>query len=204
VHADTWAAGKGGDSLSLPETLKLEVKAPRGSSYQLSERDIAGIMPDGFLIALLGDRRLRGPRWAIVKASHLSPGSRTAQQLVDCEVVDDASVMLNLGWSNWILDATAWSSLLELGTAGVRARMAWCRMHHPPRQSVAKGSIREAKLVDSLDAFRACVDKIAKSDTAAQQEGSIHQVLLEDVIQQSGYKIVENPVGVPDIVALRS
>jgi len=191
--------------LSLPKTLKLEVKAPRSTRYQLSARDIAGITPDGFLVALLTDRRLRGPRWVVVPAAQLSVGNASAKELAASEFAGSLAEMLNRGWSDWILDQSAWERLLEEGTSGVRSRMAWCRSQHPPRQNSATGLVREAKIVEALDALRMSIDNAVIGRSGAQQEGSIHQILLEDVIQLNGYKIIENPVGVPDIQAqLRS
>jgi hypothetical protein len=191
--------------LILPRTLKLEVKAPRSGEYHLSARDIAGITPDGFLVALISERSLAGPRWTVVPANHLSIGTATGRSLLESEVKGSLSDVLNRGWSDWVLDRAAWGKLLEEGASGVRSRIAWCREHHPPRASAATGRLRETRVADALDALRLVIDRLVTADSGAQQEGSIHQVLLEDVLQLNGYLIVENPVGVPDIRAeLRS
>lgn len=187
----------------LPETLKLEVKAPRAPLYQLSARDIAGITPDGFLAALTVDRLLRGPRWIVVPCAQLTVGSSKASDLADSEVLDSVGQMLNQGWSDWILDDESIEKLLAEGTAGVRGRIEWCRAQHSPRRNATSGVLRETKLLTALTAFRKRIDEIAVGGTGAQQEGGIHQVLLEDVIEMNGYSIVRNPIGVPDIQAQR-
>jgi hypothetical protein len=110
---------------------------------------------------------------------------------------------LNHGWSNWILDRESWAMLLEPGNSGVGERVAWCRREHPPRANLTEGTLREVKLAEALAASRASLDVAAAGESGSQVEGQVHQTLLGDVLQQVGYEVTLNPVGVPDIVAKR-
>ena len=103
-----------------------------------------------------------------------------------------------------MLDQAACGRLLAEAGPVTRERVQWCRAHHPPNPNKSVSQLRNARLGRCLAAFEAAVDQRSQHDRGAQQEGSIHQLLLEDVLTQAGYRIVPNAVGVPDITAVRS
>jgi hypothetical protein len=187
-----------------PRELRIEVKTSRSGSFQIGERDIDGIGPGGHVAALLTDRLLHGPRWVLVPARTLQSRGYGEKELADGAEDRDLVVEINRGWSDWVLDRDAWEKLLEPGILDVAARITWCRRQHPPRAHQSRGNVRETKLHSALAALRARIDDVAAGDTGAQLEGQFHQSLLGDVLEQAGFDVTLNPVGVPDIVATRT
>lgn len=185
----------------LPSELCLEVKTSRSGTIPIGERDLDGVGPSGYVVALLNDRLLHGPRWVLVRAVGLQARGYDERQLSELAESSPLADPLNAGWSDWILDSQLCSRLFEAGTTGVAARVAWCRVEHPPRAHQSSGALREVKVAAALQEFRARIDAAASGGTGSQIEGQIHQSLLCDVIEQMGYAITPNPVGVPDIVA---
>jgi hypothetical protein len=187
----------------LPGEVRLEVKTSRSGTLPIGKRDLIGVGPTGYVIALLNDRILHGPRWVLVRAAGLRARTYDDRQLAELAEASPLAEELNQGWSDWILDREAWSRLLEVGTTGVAERVVWCRSEHPPRTQQSTGAVREMKLASALQEFRGRIDVAAPGGTGSQIEGQIHQALLGDVLEQIGYAITPNPVGVPDIVAKR-
>jgi len=187
----------------LPDEIRLEVKTSRLGTIPIGERDLVGVGPTGHVIALLNDRKLYGPRWVLVRATGLQSRTYSEAQLAELAEASELDAQLNQGWSDWILDREAWSRLFESGTTGVAERVVWCRGEHPPRAHQFTGAMREIKLDAALQEFRTRIDATVPGGTGAQIEGQIHQALLGDVLQQIGYAITPNPIGVPDIVAKR-
>ncbi|MHC4548624.1 MAG: hypothetical protein ACYTEZ_07585 [Planctomycetota bacterium] len=187
----------------LPAALKLEVKTSRAGKLTLDARDLAGITPDGYLAALLTERLAHGPCWVVVPRRGLHPGTYLDLELHGLREPGQLEALLNQGWSDWILDEEAWRCVLAEGVTQPAARIAWCRKEHPPRRNRSAGALRESKLFRKLEEFRAAVDAAAEaqSGSGARAEGQLHQVLLEDVLTDLGYKILPNRVGVPDICA---
>ena len=185
----------------FPGEIRVEVKTSRSGTIPIGTRDLEGVGPAGYVIALLNDRFLRGPRWVMARARGLQARSYDEASLA--EVAEPSALVegLNQGWSDWILDRDAWSRLFEAGSTGVAERVVWCRVEHPPRLIQLAGAVREMKLAAALAEFRARLDEVAPGGNGSQIEGQIHQALLGDVLQQMGYEITPNPVGVPDIVA---
>ena len=98
-----------------PNQLKSEVKTSRDNQHKLSERDLAGIRPDGYTTVLIGGRVHHGPRWILLPASLLTPGGfseSTLSQLGE-GVQPDLCDRINLIWSDWILDESVWRKLFE-------------------------------------------------------------------------------------------
>lgn len=187
----------------LPGEVHLEVKTSRSGTIPIGDRDLVGVGPAGYVIVLLNDRLLHGPRWVLVRAVGLQARTYDERQLSELAEPAPLAVEINQGWSDWILDREAWSRLLEAGTTGVADRVVWCRSEHPPRAQQSTGALREVKLAAALQEFRGRIDAAAPGGTGSQIEGQIHQALLCDVLEQIGYAITPNPVGVPDIVAKR-
>ncbi|HEV2045635.1 MAG TPA: hypothetical protein VGQ95_03455 [Chthoniobacterales bacterium] len=190
-------------SESWPNPLKLEVKSSRSTTHQLSERDLDGINPDGFAAVLITDRWLKGPRWVLCPAQFLRPGGHNDKELAAVAETNQADLCgkLNRIWSNWILDESVWSKLFLQDHMKIKAAIKWCLQHHPPRQNKSKGNLHEGRLADALDRFRSALDKFLSAETGPKQEGFIHQYLLGDALEQLGYELTENPIGVPDIRA---
>jgi len=188
---------------SWSNPLKVEVKSSRSTTHQLSERDLDGIAPDGFAAVLITARLLKGPRWVLCPAHVLTPGGHDDKELaVLAETVQaDLCTNLNRIWSNWILDESVWNKLFLQDHMKIKAAIKWCLRQHPPRENQCKGNLREGKLADALDRFRSALDKFLSAETGPKQEGFIHQYLLGDALEQLGYELTENPIGVPDINA---
>lgn len=187
----------------LPVEVRLEVKTSRSGTIPIGDRDLVGVGPNGYVIALLNDRLLHGPRWVLVRAVGLQARTYDERQLAELAEPSPLAEGLNRWWSDWILDREAWSRLFEAGTTGVAERVVWCRTEHPPRTQQSMGALREVKLAAALQEFRGRIDAASTGVTGSQIEGQIHQALLGDVLEQIGYAITPNPVGVPDIVAKR-
>jgi len=183
--------------------IRLEMKTSRAGSIPIGQRDLDGVGPAGYLIVLLNDRLLHGPRWVLARARGLHARTYAESQLADLAEASFLADGLNQRWSDWILDRDVWSRLFEAGSTGVAERVIWCRTEHPPRENQSTGALREMKLSTALDAFRARLDAVAPGGNGSQIEGLIHQALLADVLGQMDYEVTSNPVGVPDIVAKR-
>jgi hypothetical protein len=183
--------------------LSLEVKTSRSGGLQIGERDIDGIGPSGYVVVLLTDRMLHGPRWILIPARGIQAKGYSEAELA--ESADEGGIVreLNRGWSDWILDREAWARVLEPGVTRIPERIRWCRREHPPRVNLTSDNLREVKLAEALAAFRDRIDQVATGGSGAQAEGQLHQTLLGDVLEQMGYEVTVNPVGVPDIVAKR-
>jgi len=186
----------------LPPSLRLEVKTSRSGRVALSARDLAAVGPDGAVCVLLGGGTLRAPRWAVVPARLLAPGSRGEEELARLAEEGPLAAGLNRRWADWLLDAKALELLFAAGVKAVRERVRWCRKPGQPREDRSPGVVREIRLTRALEALRSRLDELAR-DNAPQLEGQVHQALLEDALESMGYAVVENPVGVPDITATR-
>lgn len=189
----------------IPETpreLRIEVKTSRSGGFQIGPRDIDGIGPGGYVAALLNDRLLHGPRWVLLPGRGLLPMGYDERGFAELEAAPELALSINRGWSDWILDRESWGQLLSEGAQNAAARIPWCRREHAPRMHQGQGNLREVKLDAALAAFRARLDEVAAGESGAQIEGQVHQALLGDVLEQLGYEVTLNPVGVPDIVAV--
>lgn len=186
-----------------PSELRLEVKSSRVGSYVLSERDLDGPGPGGFVVGLINDRLLRGPRWVLVPVRVLQARSYSETEFNVAATLADLAERLNEEWSTWILDRVAWERLFEPGATGIAERIRWCRRENPPRRNQSRGNVRETRLDAAFQEFRARLDQAATGESGSQVEGQVHQALLKDGLEQLGYVVLQNPVGVPDIVATR-
>lgn len=188
---------------SLPEKIVIEVKFSRASVYTLGERDLEGIKPDGHVAVLIENRLLKGPRWVLVPFSQLSDGSSEEQELCDAgqDVLPEITKVLNAFWSNFILDAKMGKLLLGQSVS-IQEASKWCLKNHVPRQSAFAGAVRESRLKAALDKFRKGVDEKCE-DNGPQQEGFVHQYVLAQGLKELDYQVTVNPIGVPDIKALR-
>jgi hypothetical protein len=186
------------------DDIRLEVKTSRSDSFPITARDLEGPGPDGYVAALLTSRRLHGPRWVLVPVRRMSARAYGDKEMAELAAPSRLVDEINLGWSDWLLDATAFARLLEEGIPGLPARVPWCRREHPPHRHGARGNVRELKLWEALASARAAIDGASAAESGAQAEGQVHQALLEDVLAQLGYRVLPNPVGVPDIVATRA
>src|SRR5215472_14253334 len=110
-----------------PAQLKIEVKTSRDRQHQLSERDLAGIRPDGYAAILIGDRVCRGPRWIFVPASLLSAGGRDEPTICQLEdhMLAGLCEKINLSWSDWILDESVWRRLFEQQHMELLSALDW-------------------------------------------------------------------------------
>jgi hypothetical protein len=191
---------------SWPSPLKLEVKISRTTQHSLSKRDLEGITPNGYAAVLITERLQRGPRWVLLPVSQLKQGGYTDAEL--CQLADSSQAELcrelNRIWSNWILDESVWTKLLAQDHMMIKAAIEWCLQQHPPRVNQSSGNLRENKLAAALQCFRAKLDEFLTSEKGPQQEGFIHQYLLAHALETIGYEPTVNPVGVPDISAVRS
>lgn len=187
---------------TYPSQLKIEVKTSRDSQHELSERDLDGIKPDGYAAVLVTERLYHGPRWVLVPGSHLSPGSHADSDLDQLarNVLPDLTAALNRFWSNWIMDDSVWQRIFAQQNMPLLAALDWCLQNHPPRSNQSQGNLREGRLVDALALFRDALDKFVETK-GPQQEGFVHQRLLACALEQLGYRLNENPIGVPDILA---
>ena len=189
-----------------PESLKLEVKVSRTTKHQLSERDLKGIAPDGYAAILITGRLQHGPRWVLLPARQLQPGGYNdadLSRLADT-IQPELCNELNKTWSNWILDESVWSKLLQQDHMKIKGAIEWCLKSHPPRVNKTGGNLRENRLAEALQRFRSRLDAfLLPSDNSAQQEGFIHQYLLAHALEKIGYAATVNPVGVPDIAAVK-
>lgn len=187
----------------LPAEIRIEVKTSRGQDFVLTDRDFEGIRPHGHAAILIGSTRHKGPRWILVPASRIDPGTHTEATLVHTseETPGPAAVVsaVNLAWSNWILDREVQAKLFSQGNMAVKDAIKWCLERHPARMSKYEGHVRQAKLAAALMDFRAELDSFLGNENGPQQEGQIHQYVLEDSLQRLGYVAVNNPTGVPDI-----
>jgi uncharacterized protein YjiS (DUF1127 family) len=193
----------------LPAEIRIEVKTARGQDFHLTQRDFEGIRPHGFAAILINSTRLHGPRWILVPATRLDPGTHADTTLV--RTSEDSSgpaavvSAINLSWSNWILDREVRRKLLAQDNMALKDAVKWCLERHPARTSNYQGHVRQAKLADALSDFRTDLDSFLGNENGPQQEGQIHQYILESSLQDLGYAAVNNPTGVPDIHArLRS
>lgn len=190
--------------LELPTPLRLEVKTSRGQAIDVAPRDLAGIGPAGFLVALLNERALGGPRWATIAAAHLRPATLSERELARAESVGPFASALNIHWGDWILDRSAWTRILERGVEALANSVNFARQHHPPRRSRLTGNVRETALAFALRALREGLDQASSAEQGPKAEGRFHQSILCDVLGTLGYRnIVNNPIGVPDITAER-
>ena len=189
-----------------PESLKLEVKVSRTTKHQLSERDLKGIAPDGYAAILITRRLQHGPRWVLLPARQLQPrgyNDADLSRLADT-IQPELCNELNKTWSNWILDESVWSKLLQQDHMKIKGAIEWCLKSHPPRVNKTGGNLRENRLAEALQRFRSRLDAfLLPSDNSAQQEGFIHQYLLAHALEKIGYAATVNPVGVPDIAAVK-
>jgi len=186
-----------------PNQLKIEVKTSRDNQHKLSERDLAGIRPDGYTAVLIGGRVHHGPRWILLPASLLTPGGfsqSTLSQLGE-GVQPDLCDRINLIWSDWILDESVWCKLFEQHHMELQAALDWCLQNHSARRNQSTGNVREGRLADALSRFRDDLDRFVGSN-GAQQEGFVHQRILGHALQRLGYRLTSNPIGVPDILAV--
>jgi len=190
---------------ALPRHLKIEVKSSRNSDYQLSQRDIDGIMPDGYGAILLTSRDLQGPRWVFVHARELAVGANqeTALAVAARDVQAPASLndSLNSSWSDWILDEDVQDVLFSQKSMPLRDAVSWCLESRRPRACRLTGAPRATRLARALERFRARIDDFLESGAGAQEEGQVHQSVLRDAVARLGYRVVNNPIGVPDIEA---
>ena len=185
----------------IPPALDVEVKTSRGSGFQLSVRDLDGIRRGGHLAALIVSRVLGGPRWALVGGERLSAGGFADQDLAALEARSDVAAAIDAGWADWILDRDTWQPLAEHGFRNARETVAWIRHERPPRPRSIESATRESALSRALAAFRTVIDETCGAEHGPRMEGQVHQALIEDVLRQLGYEIVENPIGIPDIRA---
>jgi len=189
----------------LPAEIRIEVKTSRGQDFTLSDRDLKGIRPHGFAAILINSTRHKGPRWILVPATRIDPGTHTEATLVRTskEAPGPAAVVsaINLAWSNWILDREVRAKLLAQDNMAPKDAIRWCLGRHPARASKYEGNVRQAKLAAALTDFRADLDAFLGNENGPQQEGQIHQYVLEDSLEHLGYAAINNPTGVPDIHA---
>ena len=187
---------------SWPSPLKIEVKTSRDALHQLSERDLDGIRPGGFAAVLLTDRLYHGPCWVLVPVNSLTPGGYPDRILHELAHGTEPTLVtiLNRFWSNWILDDSVWEKVFAQSQLSLQVALDWCLQHHRPRDNQSPGNLREGRLADALGRFREALDRFVKSN-GPQQEGFVHQRLLGHALEQLGYKLNENPIGVPDISA---
>ena len=190
----------------LPRELKVEVKTSRNQSFALSDRDLEGIKPDGFAAILVDSPRNHGPRWILVEGRRLTACTHDEESLLQAEQ-DGSSPMqvvaaINRIWSNWILDREAWHKLFQQQNMPLNKAVKWMLETHPLKQNRATAAVREMKLGQALTEFRQGLDKFLANEQAAQQEGQVHQYILEHAIQQLGYDVTNNPIGVPDFNAV--
>jgi hypothetical protein len=194
--------------LDLPAEIRIEVKTSRGQDFTLSERDFEGIRPHGFAAILINSTRHDGPRWILLPATRIEPGMHTEATLVRTseEAPGPGKVVeaINFAWSNWILDREVQAKLFAQANMATKDAIRWCLERHPARQSRYEGHTRQAKLASALTGFREGLDDFLGNENGPQQEGQIHQYILEDSLQHLGYVAVNNPTGVPDIHARRS
>ena len=205
------------EGAALPPEIRLEVKTSRSGVIPVSARDLAGVAdaPGGYLAALVNDRLLHGPRWVLVPVALMQARGWSEAELVEVASASLSDGMglalltegLNRRWSDWILDQRGWERILGAGTTGIAARVAWCRREHPPRVHAFTGAVREGKLAAALVTLRERIDIASPAGEAgagSQVEGQLHQGLLAHVLEEMGYEVTINPVGVPDIVAISS
>jgi hypothetical protein len=189
----------------LPARVTIEVKTSRGTDLALSKRDIEGIAPDGFAAFLITSRVLGGPRWVLVCSRLLAPGAISEGEAVDLADADRAPESLidslNATWSNWVLDPGPREVALAQRTMTLQESIRWCIAEHPARHSSLSGAVRAGKLARALAVLRRRLDDVAEADTGPQQEGFVHQILLEHGFRTLGYEVTSNPVGVPDFDA---
>jgi len=190
---------------SLPRHLAIEVKTSRSGDFTLGQRDIDGVLPDGHVAFLIEARRLGGPRWLLAPARKLSPRSYdepTLDRLADGSApIQEVVSVLNARWSDWILDRDVQELLFEQDAMKFKDAMRWCLTRHPARRSRFSGAIREGKLAAALVAFRALLDPNAAGSSGPQLEGYVHQYILQDAFTSLGYRVTNNPIGVPDFDA---
>jgi len=189
---------------AMPEHLRIEVKTSRTSTFILSARDIEGITPGGFAAILLTERRFRGPRWILAPAHLLQPGANSQEALA--AAAEEGRVQLltdpiNTFWSNWILDAGIHEILFRQKNMSLQEAVRWCLGNNVPRENNTSGAVRETKLVEALEKFRSALDTSVESGNGSQQEGFVHQCLLEHAFRGLGYDVTNNPIGVPDFDA---
>lgn len=184
---------------ALPAWLWLEIKTTRREYFVLDQRDLAGVLPDGHIVALVTPRRLGGPRWIVVPATRLAPGTIQPDELVALAVETELADGLQRGWSDWLLDADVRKRLAQGGAGGLRQRVRWCRSEHPPRTHKGTPSVREVRVDAALTELRAELEHGLAG--GSQVEGQLHQILIEDALAQLGYEILPNPIGVPDVRA---
>lgn len=186
----------------FPERLLIEVKTSRVGNFSISDRDLAPLDKDGFLCALLPDRKIGGPIWAFVPRDLIQPGTFDQAELFERHVNSMLSEAVQQGWSNWLLNQKSIEHVLKSG-AQSNGSVEWVRTHHPPPENSSKGLIRQLKTREALDKLHEQIDDAFSEEIGSQMEGKLHQYLLEDVMMQIGYKIVHNDPGVPDINATR-
>lgn len=186
-----------------PNQLKIEVKTSRDDQHKLSERDLAGVRPDGYTAVLIGGRVHHGPRWILAPASLLKPGSfsETGLSQLGEGVQPDLCDRINLIWSDWILDESVWGKVFEQHHMALLAALDWSLQNNPVRHNQSIGNMREVRLADALSRFRDGLDHFVGSN-GAQQEGFVHQRILGHALQRLGYRLTSNPIGVPDISAV--
>ena len=134
------------------------------------------------------------------------PGGHSDDALAQLDDPSQADLCqaLNRYWSNWILDEAMWAKFLAQGQMGLQDALEWCLRQEQARLNRSSGNIRESKLADALQRFRAALDRFLTDVNGPQQEGFIHQKLLAHALTTIGYTLTENPIGVPDITASRN
>lgn len=187
----------------FPAALKIEVKTARDTRHQLSERDLNGIRPDGYAAILLTERLHHGPRWVLVPVALLTAGCHTDADIASLarDVLPELTAAINRFWSNWILDENLRDRLFAQIPMKLREALDWCLTNHVPRENRSTGNMREGRLASALADFRTSLDRFVGVN-GPQQEGFVHQSLLAQALISLGYRLNENPVGVPDISAI--
>jgi hypothetical protein len=189
----------------LPAEIRIEVKTSRSQGFTFTDRDLEGIRPDGHAAILIDSTRHNGPRWILVPATRIDPGTHTESTLVRTseETPGPNTVVsaINSAWSNWILDREVRRRLFKQANMPAKDAIKWCLERHPARTSKYEGHVRQAKLAAALTEFRNELDAFLGNENGPQQEGQIHQYILEDSLQYLGYIAINNPTGVPDIHA---
>lgn len=184
----------------LPPLIRMEVKTTRTEVFTFSDRDLEGVGPDGMLCVLLESRRLGGPRWVIVPRRLCSAGRIADAELAQLENPCHLTQEIQSGWSDWLMSEESMDAVLEGGLTEFPAKIRWLREQNLPRVNMSAGSLRAVRLGKCLGRLHRRVDEVA-GGLGAQAEGRIHQNLIEDVIEHLGYRMIPNPVGVPDILA---
>ena len=192
-------------------TIRIEVKTGRDvdGTFKINSRDLIGIRVDresdrdcGYLAVVLDEDLVKGPQLGFIDEAHLVDGTQHKSELR--RIIERGKLFerLNKRWGDWLLEPDAIEQISDSKHSNILSNM---------RHFLDVRNLRDLpdrpllELRDEQLRRRLQRDIRVNICTSPQQEGFLHQSILVWILENDEHIatsfVLNNPIGVPDIIA---